>query len=136
MQFLRLVALAGVSIALLSTQPATADAPKDDVVGAGENPKKTPASAPKRVIHSIEFAANQREPFDGAITLKLAGGAKRSMITYYWGGKCKGTKLSAARIAILLDAMDKGHAVEIPSKPIRFHKRIYMCVRSFRIIKT
>jgi hypothetical protein len=30
--------------------------------------------------------------------------------------------------------MEKGYGIEIPSKPIRYRKRIYMCVRSFRII--
>jgi len=138
MHILRFVALACVAIALLSAKPATADdAPKDDaptdkVVDAWDK-KKPPA---RRVIHAIEFAASSREPLGGAITLRMMGGSKGQKITYYWGGKCKGTKLSAARIAILIDAMDKGYAVEIPSKPIRYRKRISMCVRSFRIIKT
>ncbi|MBW2454006.1 MAG: hypothetical protein JRI68_05835 [Deltaproteobacteria bacterium] len=109
--------------------PAAADPP-------GETPPKTAKKAApkvKRVIQSIELAVAKKEPFRGAVTVKLVG-QKGPMLSYYWGGKCKGTKLSNAQVALLYRAMKDQLAVEIPSYPIKHQDRIYMCMRSVRII--
>ena len=61
-------------------------------------------------------------------------GGKGADLKYYWGGKCKGTKVSSSRLEILMDAMEEGYAVEIPAKPINYQDRIYMCMQRIRII--
>jgi len=109
--------------------PATADPPADKPPTAA---KKAPPKV-KRVIQSIELAAAKKEPFRGAVTVKLVG-RKGPMLSYYWGGKCKGTKLSSSQVALLYRAMKDELAVEIPSYPIKYADRIYMCMRSVRII--
>jgi hypothetical protein len=102
----------------------------DESKAPGEPDKKL-----KRVVHSIELAVNSKEPFSGAVTLKLVGGKESSMLTYYWGGKCKKTSMPPSRIELLQEAMKQGYAVEIPSSPLAYGDRIYMCIRSLRIIK-
>jgi len=56
------------------------------------------------------------------------------MLTYYWGGQCKSTRLSSARITLLFEAMRRKMAVEIPSRPIRYAGRVHMCMRSVRVL--
>ncbi|RLB64841.1 MAG: hypothetical protein DRI90_03585 [Deltaproteobacteria bacterium] len=123
------IALALLAVLTLVILPAAADPP------AG-TPPKTEKKGPtkvKRVIQSIELAAAKKEPFRGALTVKLIG-QQGPMLSYYWGGKCKGTKLSSSQVALLYRAMKDQLAVEIPSYPIKHQSRIYMCMRSIRII--
>ena len=110
------------------------------VPAAAEPPAKAPADATKkaapkvkRVIQAIELAAAKKEPFRGAVTVKLVG-QKGPMLSYYWGGKCKGTKLNSAQVSLLYRAMKDQLAVEIPSYPIKYQDRIYMCMRSVRLL--
>jgi hypothetical protein len=97
-------------------------------------PEAEKPSKVKRVIHSIELAVSSKEPFDGAVTLKLVGAKESSMLTYYWGGKCKKTGMPPSRLQLLTQAMERGYAVEIPSQPLAYNDRIYMCIRSVRIL--
>src|SRR5262245_5590602 len=98
---------------------------------------KVPTEPPrlKRVVHSIEVAVSSKEPFKGAVTLRLIGARESSMLTFYWGGKCKKTSMTSSRLELLRTAMEHGYAVELPSEPLAYNDRIYMCIRSVRVLK-
>jgi hypothetical protein len=105
----------------------------DDVPSKPKEPAK--AKDPlRRVVHSIEIATHSKEPFGGAVTLKLAEG-DGPMLTFYWGGQCKKTKITTARLDLLSEAMHRGWPVEIPSFPIKHNDRIHMCMRSIRVLR-
>jgi hypothetical protein len=96
-------------------------------------PKAKPKKL-KRVIHSIEMATSKKAKFTGSVTLRIVSGHEGPDLTFYWGGKCKGTKVSRSRIEMMLSAMKEGYAVEIPAFPIKYEQRIVMCMKSLRII--
>lgn len=89
----------------------------------------------KRVIHAIELATSKKAKFSGNVTLRIASDHKGPDITYYWGGKCKKTKVSTSRLDLMMMAMKEGWAVEIPAVPIKYKDRIVMCMQSVRVIK-
>ncbi len=89
----------------------------------------------KRVIHSLELSTSKKARFSGNVTLRIASGHEGPDLHYYWGGKCKGTKVSATRLDIMMKAMKQGYAVEIPAFPIKYQDRILMCMQSIRISK-
>ena len=104
-------------------------------------PPIPPAPAPqtkkgklKRVIFAIELATSKKAKFTGNVTLRIASDHKGPDLTYYWGGKCKGTKVSSTRLDFMMKAMKEGFAVEIPAAPIEYDGRIVMCMQSLRII--
>ena len=119
------VFLAACICALLSSSRVAAD------------DTKVPTEPPrlKRVVHSIEVAVSSKEPFSGAVTLRLIGARESSMLTFYWGGKCKKTSMTPSRLELLRSAMEHGYAVELPSQPLAYNDRIYMCIRSVRVLK-
>jgi hypothetical protein len=92
-------------------------------------------SEPRRLLHAIDLSAHKDEDFDGRLTLRLAPPHTGPDIDYYWGGECKGSKLTTSRISALLEAMNRGYAIEVPSTPIKHEGRVHMCIRSIRIIK-
>jgi hypothetical protein len=99
-------------------------------------PKTKPKSKKfKRVIYAIELAASKKAKFTGNVTLRIASDHQGPDLTYYWGGKCKGTKVSATRLDMMMTAMKEGYSVEIPAFPIKYKDRIVMCMQSIRIIK-
>lgn len=97
-------------------------------------PAKKPAKL-KRVIHSIELATSKKAKFSGNVTLRIASNHEGPDLTYYWGGKCKKTKVSSSRLDLMALAMKEGWAVEIPAVPIKYKDRIVMCMQSVRVIK-
>lgn len=103
-------------------------------------PPPVPAPAPaqpqkiKRVVFAVELATGKKERFQGSVTLRIASGQRGPDLKYHWGGKCKGTKVSSSRLDLLMTAMEKGYAVEIPAEPISHDGRIYMCAQSIRIL--
>jgi hypothetical protein len=123
------IALAFLASLTLAVLPVAADPPE----GTPPKAAKKGTAKVKRVIQSIEVAAAKKEPFRGALTVKLIG-QQGPMLSYYWGGKCKGTKLSNSQVGLLYQAMKDQLAIEIPSYPIKYQSRIYMCMRSVRII--
>jgi hypothetical protein len=99
-------------------------------------PKATPKSKKfKRAIHSIELATSKKAKFTGNVTLRIVSDHKGPDLTYYWGGKCKGTKVSATRLDMMMTAMKEGYSVEIPAFPLKYKDRIVMCMQSIRIVK-
>ena len=124
MRFLPIIgALALGAVAIAASTTTSADEPAN---------KKGP---PKWVVHSIEMSTVKRAPFRGSVGLRLeGGGSKGQTLTYYWGGKCKGTQLTVSRHDFLFRAMKERWAVEIPSFPIRRRGRIHMCMKALRIV--
>jgi hypothetical protein len=96
-------------------------------------PPKAPAP-PRWVVHSIELAVSKDEPFAGALVLRLEGGQTPQAISYYWGRKCKGTKMTTSRMTLLMRAMKERYTVEVPSYPIQLGGRVLMCMRSVRVV--
>ena len=88
----------------------------------------------KRVVHSVELATSKKAKFSGNVTLRITSDHKGSDLTFYWGGKCKGTKVSKSRLDLMYTAMKEGYAVEIPAFPIKYKDRVIMCMQSIRVI--
>jgi hypothetical protein len=104
------------------------------VAGASADGEKPPEGPVKRVIHALELATSSKADFTGSITLKIASGHQGPPLTYHWGGRCKGSKLGTSRLELLMQAMKEGYAVEVPSEPMEYKDRIYMCMTSIRIL--
>lgn len=103
----------------------------------GDEPPPVPAPAPKkikRVIHSIELATSKKAQFTGNVALRITSKHEGPDLTYYWGGKCKGTKVSTSRLDMMMTAMKERYAVEISAFPIEYSDRIVMCMQSIRIL--
>ncbi len=115
----------GLALALVSS-PAPLAAQSDD------KPKAQPV---RRLVQSIELAAHKKYTFAGRVTLRVAPPNEGAPLEYYWGGKCKGSKMTASKLELLYLAMREGYAVEIPSEPIEHDDRIHMCVKAIRVIK-
>lgn len=119
--------LMGLLLALAVSGPSMSGAQTDD------KPKAEPV---RRVVHAIELAAHKKYTFAGRITLRVAPPNSGALLDYHWGGKCKGSKMTASKLELLYLAMREGYAVEIPSEPIQHDDRIYMCVKAIRVIRT
>ena len=109
------VAVATVALGAFTASTAFGD---DPLKSRPQPPAPAPAEkkAFKRVIHSIELATSKKEKFSGSVTLRIASGHAGRDLKYHWGGKCKGTKVSSARLGLMMRAMEKGLAVEIPAQ--------------------
>lgn len=131
MRRLTLGALAGV---LLVGLAGAALAQSDDPPPPAPSPAPAKPQKIKRVVFAVELATSKKESFTGNVTLRIASGHQGPDLKYHWGGKCKGTKVSTSRLDLLMTAMEKGYAVEIPAEPISHDGRIYMCMQSIRIL--
>lgn len=127
-------ALALAGSALLSTpRPATAgQAPAPDADSPPDERRQPPA--PKWVVHSIEVSTKRDNPFGGRVTLRRVPGKPTDVLAYYWGGKCKKTKVPPSRLSLLEEAMEEQYAVEIPAFPIEYENAVIMCMQSIRVI--
>ena len=119
------------ALSMLAVSPTAADDEKPPPNQPEKTPKKT--NKHKRVIHSIELATSKKATFTGRLVLRLVN-AQGPMLAYHWGCKCKGTKVSKTRLDMMLHAMKERYGVEVPSHPIQYDGRIYMCMQSIRII--
>jgi hypothetical protein len=128
---------------VIAQEPRPKEAPKE---AAKEPPRQPPsptlpppgggsaANKWKRVIHAIEMSTSKREAFGGRLVVRLESDANEPMLSYYWGGKCKGTELQASRIQLVLEAMKSGWSVEVMGFPIKHEDRITMCMQSIRVL--
>jgi len=98
-------------------------------------PKPEEPPLHKRVIHAIEIDTKSKKSFSGRITLRFAHPKARGhRLQYHWGGRCKKTKMTMPRVALLMEAMRLQMGVEITAKPMRHSNRIVMCMSRFRIV--
>ena len=117
--------------AMLFVQPTHAqDKDKKDKTKQPKDAKKV-----RRVVYSVELATHKKAKFSGKVTLAVAPPHRGPALEYYWGGKCKQTRLSSTRLELLYEAMKHGYAVEIPSKPIKYDGRIHMCMTALRVYR-
>jgi hypothetical protein len=133
----KLMALLCATCVSLGVVPGVADEPKPKE-SPKEQPKEEPKSPPdkwRRVVHAIEVSISKREPFGGRLVLRMAAkDSQEPMLSYWWGGKCKGTEMTASRMALVVEAMKNGWAVEVPGFPIKHEDSIYMCMSSIRVL--
>ena len=107
------------------------------------NAEQAPPPKFKRVVQSIELSTKKSTPFTGRVWIGVVPSSSKQPstgpvpppLTYYWGGKCKGTELPPSRLEVLMQAMKEGYAVEIHAFPIEHAKTVVMCMQSVRISK-
>ncbi|MBW2528728.1 MAG: hypothetical protein JRI23_31425, partial [Deltaproteobacteria bacterium] len=95
---------------------------------------KSAKTNPKWVVQAIEVSTRKKNPFGGRVMLRRVPGKPTDVLTYYWGGKCRGTRVPPSRLALLTEAMDKGYSVQIPAFPIQYENSVIMCMQSIRVI--
>jgi hypothetical protein len=128
-----MLALAGSALLWSPTQAAAGEAKEPSAEQAP--PKRGAEPAPKWVVQSIEVSTKKSNPFGGRVILQRVPGKATDLLSYYWGGKCRKTKVPPSRLALLTKAMVEGYAVQIPAFPIKYGNSVIMCMQSIRVSK-
>ena len=127
------LAVAGSALLWSPTQAAASEA--KEPAAEQPAPKQDSPPAAKWVVQSIEVSTKKSNPFGGRVTLRLVAGKATDILSYYWGGKCRKTKVPPSRLALLTKAMEEGYAVQIPAHPIKYGNSVIMCMQSIRVSK-
>jgi len=125
-----LIAVLACSISISTEAAAQTSTPTKEPTEPAT--KKVPPKV-KRIVRSLELVARKKSSFSGLVTLRLVGDKRGRDLHYYWGGKCKRSRLKTAHLNLLVMAMNKKLAVQLPSYPIRLGKTVVNCIRSVRV---
>jgi hypothetical protein len=127
------LALAGSALVWSPAQAAAGAANEPAAENAPTKKERPPAA--KWIVQSIEVSTKKGNPFGGRVILQRVPGQATDLLSYYWGGKCRQTKVPPSRLALLTKAMDEGYSVQIPAYPIQYGNSVIMCMQSIRVSK-